>query len=167
MDGLRGKSFQEHFVRLPIRLRGFGLRSMVDTSQAAFIGGVEMALGGEEAEEGWWQSLLESGSKTGQEYGASWRLLQTEGEQLSTFLNLELNGALSSGPATVGSVREGGSSRQLVTEQREEMREAVLAEALRRYEDQAARPVQFSALVCVRKLLRILYTAGSERISWS
>ena len=156
VDGLRGKSFQEHFVRLPIRLRGFGLRSMVDTSQAAFIGGVEMALGGEEAEEGWWQSLLESGSKTGQEYGASWRLLQTEGEQLSTFLNLELNGALSSGPATVGSVREGGSSRQLVTEQREEMREAVLAEALRRYEDQAARPAraypQFDKLSTAWKL---------------
>ena len=50
---LGGKSFQDHFVRLPIRLRGFGLRSLVDTSAAAFIGGVEMAFGGEEAEEGW------------------------------------------------------------------------------------------------------------------
>ena len=72
---------------------------------------------------------------------------------MSTFLNLELTGALSSGPATVGSVREGGSTRQLVTEQREELREAVLAEALRRYEDQAARPARahFSSvlLTCV------------------
>ena len=75
---------------------------------------------------------------------------------MSTFLNLELTGALSSGPATVGSVREGGSSRQMVTEQREEMREAVLAEALRRYEDQAARPAraypQFDKLSTAWKL---------------
>ena len=93
---------------------------------------------------------------TGEEYGASWRLLQTEGEQMSTFLNLELTGALSSCPATVGSLREGGSSRQLVTEQREELREAVLAEALRRYEDQAARPAraypQFDKLSTAWKL---------------
>ena len=50
VDNLQGKSFQELFTRLPIKLRGFGLLSLVDTSPAAFIGGIEMALGGKEAE---------------------------------------------------------------------------------------------------------------------
>ena len=40
------------------------------------------------------------------------------------------------------SLKEGGSSRQALTEQREELREAALAEALRRHHDQAARPVR-------------------------
>ena len=138
---LGGKSFQDHFVRLPIRLRGFGLRSLVDTSAAAFIGGVEMAFGGEEAEEGWWQTLLDSGSRTGEEFSSSWSSLQREGEQMAAFLNIELTGALSTGPGMAGNLGDGESSRQMLTEQREEMREAVLAEALKRHGDQAARPV--------------------------
>ena len=89
VDNLQGKSFQELFTRLPIKLRGFGLRSMVDTSPAAFIGGIEMALGGEEAEEGWWRDLLGEGSRTGNEYAASWSDLQREGEQMAAFLGQE------------------------------------------------------------------------------
>ena len=45
---MEGRSFQETLVRLPIRLRGFGLRSFADTANTAFIGGVELALGREE-----------------------------------------------------------------------------------------------------------------------
>ena len=37
-------SYQQWLARLPIRERGMGLRSLVDTSPAAFIGAVEMAL---------------------------------------------------------------------------------------------------------------------------
>ena len=37
-------------------------------------------------------------------------------------------------------VKEGQSSRQLLTEQREQLREAVLREALLRHPDQTARP---------------------------
>ena len=37
-------SYQQWLARLPIRERGMGLRSLVDTSPAAFIGSVEMAL---------------------------------------------------------------------------------------------------------------------------
>ena len=42
--GLQGLSYQEWLVRLPIRERGMGQRSLVDTCPAAFIGSVEMAL---------------------------------------------------------------------------------------------------------------------------
>ena len=141
VDSMRGRSFQEHAVRLPIRLRGFGLRSLRDTSPAAFIGGVEMALGGEEAEGGWWRALMEEGSRTGDEYGSSWAAVQREGEQLATFLNVELTGTLANGADSVENLPEGGSCRQAITEQREVLREAAVAEGLRVHGDKAARPV--------------------------
>ena len=37
---LHDKSYQDFMVRMPVRLGGMGLRSMVDVSLAAFIGGV-------------------------------------------------------------------------------------------------------------------------------
>ena len=42
--GLEEQSFQAHLVRLPVRSGGLGLRSLVDTSPAAFLGSLEMAL---------------------------------------------------------------------------------------------------------------------------
>ena len=142
VDNLRGRSFQDHFVRLPIRLRGFGLRSMVDTSPVAFIGGLELAFGGNEEEAGWWRTLLEGGSRTGEEFKASWQLLQREGEQICDFLSVEFEGALARGADNAEGLTEGESSRQEVTEQREELREAMLAKALKQHNDQAARPVR-------------------------
>ena len=148
------KSFQEHFVRLPIRLRGFGLRALADTADLAFIGGVEMAYGGMEA--GWWQNLQDSGCRTGTEFEASWKRLQSEGEQLCAFLNFDFTGTLAVGPAAAMSLKEGESSRQALTVQREELREAALGEALRKHSDQAARPVraypQFDKLSTAWKL---------------
>ena len=142
VDSMVGCSFQELFTRLPIRIRGFGLRSLVDTAPAAFIGVVEMSLGGEEAEDRWWQFLLESGTQTGQEFGDSWQLLQREGEQCTTYLGKEFEGALAAGPAIMADSRPGGNCRQVVTEQREELKEAVVREALLRHTDQSARPVR-------------------------
>ena len=107
VDSMRGHSFQELLTRLPIRLRGFGFRSLVDTSPVAFIGGVEMALGGDGAREGWWRTLLESDTRTGLEYGASWGNLRKEGEQCATYLGKEFDGALAKGPATVEDSKTG------------------------------------------------------------
>ena len=135
------KSFQEIAVRLPIRLRGFGLRSFAETAPQAFIGGVEMALGGGEADQGWWRSLLESGSRTGAEYGACWTKLQREGQQIATFIGKELDGTLATGPAVAEETRSGTSCRQALTEQCEELREAALREGLLRHGDQTARSV--------------------------
>ena len=44
VDGLQSRSFQSWILRLPIRSGGLGIRSNVETSAAAFIGGVEQAL---------------------------------------------------------------------------------------------------------------------------
>mgnify|MGYP001256481351 CR=1 FL=1 len=85
----RRKSFQELSTRLPIRLRGFGLRSFAETAPVAFIGGIEKALGGDEAQQDWWRTLLESGTRTGDEYRACWEELQTEGEQIESVQSID------------------------------------------------------------------------------
>ena len=83
VDTMDGHSFQETLVLLPIRLQGFGLRSFADTTLTAFIGGVELALGGEQVDTGWWRALLDTNSRTAREYSNCWDILQREGEQSS------------------------------------------------------------------------------------
>ena len=56
------------------------------------------------------------------------------------FLGKELSGTLATGPDVVAVLPEGGSSRQMITEVSENLREAVLREALLRHPDQPARP---------------------------
>ena len=41
---LAGRSYQRWMIRQPIKLGGLGLRSLVDTCAAAFVGGIEMAI---------------------------------------------------------------------------------------------------------------------------
>ena len=157
VDSMAGRSFQELHVRTPIRLRGFGLRSLLQSSPAAFIGAIERSvsafsgeagicrklehlLGGGQEGASWWRHLLESNTRTGREFGESWDCLRLEAEQCTAYLGKELAGALGTGPDVAAELGEGGSSRQMVTEQREELREAVLREALLRHPDQTARP---------------------------
>ena len=114
VDTMAGASFQELFVRSPIKLRGFGLRSLVQSAPAAFIGAVERSLSAFSGEEGvcrklehllgaggrgeqWWRALLGSNSRTGEEYRAAWDLLQREAEQCSTYLGEELEDTLAKG----------------------------------------------------------------------
>ena len=112
-----------------------------------------------EGEVGWWRALLNSNSRTAREYSNCWEIMQTEGEQASTFLNLELTGALAAGPSIVEQSRPGESCRQVVTKEREELKEAVLREALVRHPDQSARPVraypQFDKLSTAWKLSKL------------
>ena len=86
--------------------------------------------------------MSEGGSRTGEEFKASWQSLQREGEQICNFLSVEFEGALARGADNAEGLMEGESSRQEVTGQREELREAMLAKALKQHNDQAARPVR-------------------------
>ena len=130
VESMAELSFQELFIRSPIRLRGFGLRSLVQSIPAAFIGGVERSVSAFPGEGGicrklehllgggvegaqWWRHLQDSNHRTGREFRESCDFLE---------------------------LGEGSSSRQVVTEQREELREAVLREALLRHPDKTARP---------------------------
>lgn len=44
VNRLQHRAYQDWMVRMPVRLGGMGLRSVADTSLAAYIGGVEQAL---------------------------------------------------------------------------------------------------------------------------
>ena len=90
--GREARSFQDWVVRLPVKLGGFGFRSMKDTASLAFIGALEQAIPafqgergvcpqladllggqecfGEDAVGNRWRVMLGSGSREGLEISA-------------------------------------------------------------------------------------------------
>ena len=79
---------------------------------------------------------MESNVRTGREFQEMWEFLQTEARQCSEYLGKELEGVIAADADVAAELGEGSSSRQGVTEQREELREelreAVIREALTR-----------------------------------
>ena len=153
-------SIQEWIVRLPVRAGGLGLRSLVDTSSVAFIGGLEMSLpffGGENGVctslenvvgniresnlDSRWQTLVQSGCRTAVEFSQSWHRLQTDARDCTNFLGTALDGVIAVDLLAVGEGRTDGSTRSLLTEQRERLHREVLSRALEMHHDQRARPV--------------------------
>ena len=150
VQSIQGRSFQNWVLRLPIRLGGVGLRSNVETSPAAFIGGLEQSLphftkgvgicplledqiGTFENDSSRWTALMESGCRTGQEFLAAWTSMKTEAEQCSQFLGSDqLSSPLCEDADGAGTGSEDGGTRKLIVNQREELRAAVLGEALSR-----------------------------------
>ena len=96
IDGLQTRSFQQWVIRQPVKMGGLGLKSQVELSPAAFIGGVEQALPhfashdgvcqllADEVGEGQghigvgrrWEPLLQSGCRTGVDFSQAWAILQ-------------------------------------------------------------------------------------------
>ena len=169
--GLQGQSFQSWLVRLPVRERGMGLRSLVDTIPAAFIGSVEMSLPFFTGEEGIcrilepvigdiqsenagrrWGQLINSDCRTGREFSECWEMLQGEARECSVYLGEELEDELAKPVSAAGDGRVDGKTRALVTQQRERLRARVLYKALSDHPDQTARPVwafpQFDKMSC-------------------
>ena len=155
---VQGKSYQDWMVRLPIRLGGMGMRSMVDISLAAFIGSVEQSLPHFVGADGVcqqlttiigdmrntgrrWRELLDSGSRTGLELDMAWTTLREEAMQASEFLERDMCGPLQVSVEGAGDGRVDGSSRRLVTTWLEDTRACVLKKALGSFPDQSARPV--------------------------
>ena len=159
IENLNGRSFQQFVIRQPIKMGGLGIRSNVETSPAAFIGGLEQALPHFVGENGVcqqlttligqanghtgarWQPLIQSGCRTGKELLNAWNILQTEATQCSTFLCQELQEPLSTRVEAAGNGSDDGSTRRKVVQQREELRGAVLKEALSRITGQRQRHV--------------------------
>ena len=96
---------------------------------------------GREVEAGRWRTFLASGCRTSQEFSLAWNSLQTEAVQCSHYLAEELVGELASEVENVGQGRSDGSTRRLVTQQREELRHKVLTLGLEKHVDRQARPV--------------------------
>ena len=159
IDSLSGKSFQNWVLRLPIRLGGLGIRSCVETSPAAFIGGIEQALphftknggvclqlkdviGTFEESNSRWQTLIQSGSRTGKEFAHSWNSLKEEVDNCYAFLSKDNSlSPLKDGVEAAGQGREDGGTRRVVVQHREELREAVLRETLSRQQRSNNRPL--------------------------
>ena len=163
VSGREGRSFANWIVRLPVRLGGWGLRSLEETSLAAFIGAVEQAvpafsgpegicpqlsqyLGGEESfqeaggGEGRWQQMLENGGRIGEEFMQSWGKLRLEAAQAAQWLEEELEGPLKVHAQSAGEGSTTGATRRLVMEQLEQLRCKLLGKGLELYHDQEARP---------------------------
>ena len=147
-------------MRQPIKSGGFGLRSNVETSPAAFLGGVEQSLPHFTGEGGvcpqlgrvlgdWtgqdgtrWQPLLQSGCRTGRELAAAWETLQQEARQCSTYLDQELEGQLAVQVEGMGGGSVDGSNRRAVAHQREDIGGAVLKLALSKMDNTTLKPVR-------------------------
>ena len=135
------------------------MRSKVEVSPAAFIGGLEQALPHFTVEGGvcpqlvgvlgeWvgqedrrWQHLLQSGCRTGRELSVAWGILQSEARQCTAYLGQELDGHLAVPVEGVGEGSVDGSTRKAVVQQREELRGAVLKVGLSRLPDPTLKPV--------------------------
>ena len=135
------QTFQEWVVRLPVRLGGFGIRSMKETSSVAFLGALEQAvpafqgergvcpqlatvLGGEEcfgdeATGDRWRVMLASDCKEGKELRRLWRILQEEERQAATWLEIDMQENLGQRVGEVGGESRDGSTRGKVAEERD------------------------------------------------
>ena len=129
----------------------------METSSAAFIGGVEMSLPHFTGEEGIcdqlvevvgsvkgvnrWSTFLTAGSRTAQEFAEAWNSLRIEAQQCCNYLGKELEGELSVVLVKAGGEKDDGSTRRAVVQQRQGLRHEVLSKALERHGDRQARPV--------------------------
>ena len=148
VDWLTGSTFQQLLVPQPIKLGGLGIRSLVETSPAAFIGGVEMSLPhftGQDGvcpglEEVRWTTFLAFGSRTSLEFQNSWSFLSEDAAQYATYLDVALETPLSSEVESAGESSVDGSTRRKLVQQRESLRHQAMSKALREYPDRHFRP---------------------------
>ena len=157
VNSLQGRSFQKWLIHQPVKLGGLGLRSQLETSAAAFIGGVEMSLPHFTGEEGIcvqleevvgrveggnrWETFLTAGSRTAQEFQQAWDSIRLEAQTCSNYLGKELEGVLAVVAVKAGQDNTDGTTRRSVVQQREGLRHEVLTLGLVRHADREARPV--------------------------
>ena len=105
--------------------------------------------------------MIQSGCRTGTEFVASWNSMKREVQECLTFLNKEESfGPLKEEAEGAGEGREDGGTRRLIIQQREELRVAVLEEAVSRYPD----PTKRQVLAWTNRLA--MYSMASE-FAWS
>ena len=154
--------FQHHIVHLPISKGGVGLRPLKFTHQAAYIGGLELALPfftGEnglccsledligrpdvDAGEGRWSGLLSGTSRTGRELATSWDSLTASGREMCDYLDTEMTGPLALDAEHSGEGATDGSTRSKVVQCLESLRVQSIQHTLQNHPDKNARPVRF------------------------
>ena len=156
VHGLGNMSFQSWVAHLPHKQGGLGIRRQVDISPVAYIGALEQTLpsfhdicpplrhllGTEEhGEDRRWEPLIASGCRTGRELVRAWDILQREARESAGYLGQEVPSILDTAVEAVGLGSVDGSTRRVITQEREKMRAAVLRKALTDYPDPSAKPV--------------------------
>ena len=111
VDGVSGKSFHEWaIIRLPVKLYGWGFRSLAETCLPAYLGTLETSVprmgtispilqqtwGGDEC---WgsgansdtrWSALLGSGCREAEEITRGWNIPTTEAQQAANWLGCDV-----------------------------------------------------------------------------
>ena len=162
IPGLDSRSFQEWAVRLPVRLYGWGLRSLQDSCGPAFLGTLETAIpymaarenicpqmadlwGGEDC---WgvnaptddrWRRVLSSGCSIGEELREIWERIQVEAVESAEWLGEEVPSALDWAVEGIGDGSVSGDSRSKVVEAMENTRAKVLNKALKEVRPKSTR----------------------------
>ena len=155
VETLQTRSFQQWVIRQPVKMGGLGIRSNVETRLAAFVGGLEQALPHFVGEDGIckqlsqilgnledgnrWETLLQSGSRTGMEFAEAWSTLRQEAQKCSVYLGQDITGSLAIEAESAGQGATDGSTRRKITAEREELRGAVMNEAIYRMTNSKAR----------------------------
>ena len=161
--GLQNISYQEWLIRLPIRLHGWGLRSLQETCGPAFLGALETAIPFmhknkicEAMEEFWggedywglnapyetrWQKLIESGCKEGQELVYTWEKLKSRATMAAEWLGDGIDEIFLPDTPGVGLGSTDGRTRSRVVEAIEKDRFKLLSKSLELHQPQSTRIV--------------------------
>ena len=158
VDSLKLRTAQHWIIRQPIKMGGLGIRSCVETSGPAFVGGLEQALPHLTGDRGVcqnlaavlgecegtdrWGPLIASGCRTGIELTTAWESMKMEASQCAEYLGGELRGPLTDNVENAGGGCENGNTRRLLVSTREEVRAAVLKEAVTRIQQPNQRIVR-------------------------
>ena len=150
VEGLGGKSFQEWVIRLPIKLHGWGLRSLEETCGPAYLATLETSIprmgvispimmetwGGDEcwgkgaAKETRWSAVLNSGCREGLEMTIAWERLTQEARQAYSWLDKEVDQVFTVPVAGLGEGSVTGVTRGKIVSSREKTCALLLAKAL-------------------------------------
>ena len=160
MEKLSGASFQEWVIRLPVKLHGWGFRSLEETCAPAFIGTLEASIprmykispiltstwGGEER---WgvganiderWKTLLDSGCLEATELNRAWASLALEARESADWLGIETEHVFTVSLPGLGEGSVDGTTRGDIVTARERTRAKLLSKALDEYTPKKARP---------------------------
>ena len=159
INGLSGMSFQSWAVRQPVKLHGWGFRSLRETCAPAYLGTLETSIprmqiispimvntwGGAEswgtgATASRWSTVLSSGCREGDEMRRAWEILTSEAREAAGWLGAEVEHVFTVPLAGLGEGSVTGKTRGEVVSAREKTRALLLTKALAQYMPRKARP---------------------------
>ena len=158
--GLNGRSFQEWAVRLPVKMHGWGFRSLRATCIPAYIGTLETSIprmkdispimvntwggteswGAEAPTASRWSAVLESGCREGVELERAWEILTREARESADWLGTQVDPVFSVPLSGLGDGSVSGNTRGDIVAARERTRAQLLTKALSLYLPKKARP---------------------------